>query len=291
LIPASEARSVAIVNHKVGEVSAPDGSDSTLRRLGTILNDASALGEAIARQWRYSPRSEGRPPHSETTCARHIQPMLDGTTLFVAAVFVLAGLTKGVIGLGLPTISMGLLVLVMTPPEAAALLVLPSFLTNLWQMLAGPSLRSVCVRLWPMMLGACLGTWSGAGLMMGPLAMYGSGLLGLALVAYALTGLFAMGVIPAVPYLQAIGLEKDELVQALGLSFTVSTIALAVNLASAGALGVSIAGAALSTLAMACVGMWIGQSVRLSLRPATFRRCFFVGLLMLGAYLAGRSVF
>ena len=100
-----------------------------------------------------------------------------------------------------------------------------------------------------------------------------------------------MFVIPAVPYLQAIGLEKEELVQALGLSFTVSTIALALNLASAGALGVSIAGAALGALAMACVGMWIGQSVRLSLRPETFRRVFFVGLLLLGAYLAARSVF
>ena len=246
--------------------------------------------------------------------------MLDGTTVFVAAVFVLAGLTKGVIGMGLPTISMGLLALVMTPLEAAALLMLPSFLTNLWQMLAGPSLKAVSTRLWPMMLGACFGTWSGAGLMMGPVAMYGSGLLGLALVAYALTGLVATGlptisraqerwlgpaagaitgvitaatgvfVIPAVPYLQAIGLEKEELVQALGLSFTVSTIALALNLASAGALGVSIAGAAVGALAMACAGMWIGQSVRLSLRPETFRRVFFVGLLLLGAYLAARSV-
>ena len=247
--------------------------------------------------------------------------MLDGTTVFVAAVFVLAGLTKGVIGLGLPTVSMGLLAVVMSPPEAAALLVLPSFLTNLWQMLAGPSLRVVIAGLWPMLLGVCLGTWSGAGLMTGPLAAYGSGLLGLALVAYALTGLVATGlptisrrqerwlgpaagaitgvitaatgvfVIPAVPYLQAIGLEKEELVQALGLSFTVSTIALALNLASAGALGVSIAGAALGALAMACVGMWIGQSVRLSLRPETFRRVFFVGLLLLGAYLATRSIF
>jgi uncharacterized membrane protein YfcA len=242
--------------------------------------------------------------------------MLDGTIAFVAAVFVLAGFTKGVIGMGLPTISMGLLALVMPPLEAAALLMLPSFLTNLWQMLAGPSLKAVSTRLWPMMLGACLGTWSGAGLMMGPVAMYGSGLLGLALVAYALTGLLAMGlppvrpvqerwlgpavgaisgiisaatgvfVIPAVLYLQAIGLEKEELVQALGLSFTVSTIALALNLVSAGALGVSIAGAAVGALAMACIGMWIGQTVRLSLRPETFRRVFFVGLLLLGLYLA-----
>ncbi len=38
----------------------------------------------------------------------------------------------------------------------------------------------------------------------------------------SVTGVF---VIPSVPYLQAIGLEKEELLQALGLSFTISTLA------------------------------------------------------------------
>src|SRR5580704_11395627 len=69
--------------------------------------------------------------------------MLDGNLLFIGAVFLLAGLIKGVIGLGLPTVSMGLLAIVMPPLQAAAILVLPSFLTNVWQMLAGPSLPTV----------------------------------------------------------------------------------------------------------------------------------------------------
>jgi uncharacterized protein len=245
--------------------------------------------------------------------------ILDWTSLFVAAVFALAGLVKGVIGLGLPTVSMGLLALAMSPPEAAALLVLPSLLTNLWQAIAGPSLRRIAVRLWPTMLGVCLGTWAGSGLMTGAHARYGAGLLGLALVLYALTGLTSrrlrisrthewwMGpaagaptgvigaatgvfVIPAVLYMQAIGLEKEELVQALGLSFTISTLALAFNLASAGALNVGVAGPALLALAMACAGMWVGQLLRRALQPATFRRWFFVGLLLLGLYLAARTV-
>lgn len=55
--------------------------------------------------------------------------MLDERVAFIAGVFVLAGLVKGVIGLGLPTISMGLLALAMPPLQAAAILVLPSFLT------------------------------------------------------------------------------------------------------------------------------------------------------------------
>jgi uncharacterized protein len=74
--------------------------------------------------------------------------MLDPTFIFVSAVFVLAGFVKGVIGLGLPTIGMGLLAIVMPPVEAAAILILPSFVTNVWQMVSGPSL-GIVVRLPP----------------------------------------------------------------------------------------------------------------------------------------------
>jgi len=48
-----------------------------------------------------------------------------------------------VTGLGLPTISMGLLAIVMPPTEAAAILILPSFITIVWQMLAGPASGTV----------------------------------------------------------------------------------------------------------------------------------------------------
>jgi uncharacterized membrane protein YfcA len=84
--------------------------------------------------------------------------MPDGTLIFIAAVFAVAGFVKGVIGLGLPTISMGLLAIVMPPIEAAAILILPSLLTNVWQMVAGPSLWAVVRRLWPTMLAVCVGT-------------------------------------------------------------------------------------------------------------------------------------
>jgi uncharacterized membrane protein YfcA len=103
----------------------------------------------------------------------------------------------------------------------------------------------------------------------------------------AATGVF---VIPAAPYLQAIGLEKDDLVQALGLSFTVSTVALAVNLTLAGTFNLSLAAPSIGTLAMAMVGMWLGQAMRERLSPATFRRWFFIALLVLGLYLVARAV-
>jgi uncharacterized protein len=240
--------------------------------------------------------------------------MPDAKVIFIGAVFVLAGVVKGVTGLGLPTVSMGLLAVVMTPLQAAALVVLPTFLTNIWQLLAGPSLKPIILRLWPMMAAICLGTLAGAGLMTGSYAHYGALFLGVTLVVYALTALASLHIkvakahepwlgpvvgavtgfiaaatgvfmIPSVPYLQAIGLDKEDFVQALGLTFTVSTIALSVNLALAGALRIALAGPTLGVLAMAALGMWAGQELRLRLSPQTFRRWFLIGLALLGIYL------
>jgi hypothetical protein len=245
---------------------------------------------------------------------------MSGETLaFVGAVFVLAGLVKGVIGLGLPTIAMGLLALVLTPLEAAAVLVLPSFVTNVWQVVAGPSLSATVVRFWPMMLGVAAGTWAGSGLMSGASSRLGAGLLGVALVVYAASGLAAwrmkvartsepvlgplvgaatgvvtaatgVFVIPAVPYLQAVGLEKDDLVQALGFFFLVSTVALGAVVAANGGLNVTVAAPAFVALAAALGGMGIGQAIRGRIAPDAFRRCFFLGLLALGLFLLVRAL-
>jgi len=67
--------------------------------------------------------------------------MHDSTTavLIITFTFLLAGVVKGVIGMGLPTVAMGLLALVMPPVQAVVLLVVPSFVTNGWQLVAGPS--------------------------------------------------------------------------------------------------------------------------------------------------------
>jgi uncharacterized membrane protein YfcA len=237
-------------------------------------------------------------------------------TVAIAAIFVLAGFVKGTLGLGLPSISMGLMAVIMSPGQAAALVVVPSLVTNFWQMVAGPQFWPLVRRLGGLLVAACIGTWLGAGWLTGPYARYGAIVLGLLLIVYAvfslaevrvsvprdkevwlgplaglisglLTAATGVFVIPAIFYMQGIGLEKEELVQALGLSFTVSTIALSFNLIAAGVLNFSLAGNAVVALAAAVAGMWIGQVVRLRLDQATFRRWFFIGLLLLGIYLSG----
>jgi uncharacterized protein len=237
----------------------------------------------------------------------------------IFAVFVLAGLVKGVVGLGLPTVAVGLLGIVMAPREAAALLVVPSLVTNVWQLLAGGAFMPLVRRLWTMLAAVVAGT-VGAGWLLPAGAHAGAeAALGVALLLYALAGLAAfvprvparaerlasplvglatgivttatgVFVIPAVPYLQGLRLERDALVQALGLCFTVSTVARAASLLLAGEYSPGAAGTSVYALVPALVGMGIGQWIRGRIRAQTFRRCFFVGLLGLGLHLVLRPL-
>ena len=238
---------------------------------------------------------------------------------WITGTFLLAGLVKGVIGLGLPTVAMGLLGLVMPPAYAAALLIVPSLVTNVWQLLAGPRFGALSRRLWGMMLGIIAGTLAGSGLITGTAAPAAAAALGGALALYAVVGLAKLRlrvppaaerwagpvigaatglvtgatgvfVIPAVPYLGSLGLERDDLVQALGLSFTASTLALAAGLAWHGALPLQAAGASLLALVPALAGMALGGWLRVRVRPEMFRLCFFVGLLVLGSELVWRRL-
>jgi uncharacterized membrane protein YfcA len=235
-------------------------------------------------------------------------------SLLVLATFFLAGTVKGVIGLGLPTVSMGLLGLAMAPTQAAALLVVPSMLTNLWQLAAGGNLRPLLVRLWPMLLAVIAGTALGAQWLGMSRTNWVGHALGGALLLYALFGLLAptlrvrashepwlgplcglltgivtagtgIFVIPAVPYLQALGLGRDELIQALGLSFTVSTLALAGGLLWHQQLGGTELSASVLVLLPTLLGMLAGQWLRQRISPVLFKRIFFIGLALLGGHL------
>ena len=244
--------------------------------------------------------------------------MFDLHTISFLLIFIAAGLVKGVTGMGLPTVAMGLLGLLMPPQAAAALLVLPSLLTNLWQLLAGPALAQIVRRLWLMMTGIIIGTLAGSSLLIGLNPRWSALALGAALIVYAgyalcspvfqvsgrvekwlsplmgwltgvITGATGVFVIPAVPWLQALGFRRDELVQALGLSFTLSTLALAAGLALHD--GWHDDAWLLSALALlpALLGMWLGQRIRSRLSPQRFRQGFLLFLLALGIELIARG--
>ena len=246
----------------------------------------------------------------------HPEPLL----YFIAAVFLLAGFVKGVVGLGLPTVSMGLLAVTMAPSHALAIVIVPAVVTNIWQTFVGSYLRDILRRLWPLLIGTALGIWLNRGSLTGSYAHYVPIALGVLLVIYAIIGLskfaFAVAprnekwvggivglitgmisaatgvqVIPSMPFLQAIGMEKDEMIQALGVFFTVATVMLSVNLTTSGLLTASTA--LPGAIAMACsfAGMFIGQAVRTRMPADAFRRWFLIAMIFLGVYLAGAAIY
>ena len=74
----------------------------------------------------------------------------------VVATFLLAGLVKGVVGMGLPPVAIGIMALAMPPAQAAALVLVPAFVTNIWQMAPGRNLILIVRRLWPLLVCICI---------------------------------------------------------------------------------------------------------------------------------------
>lgn len=240
--------------------------------------------------------------------------MLDPFNLAVIfSTFLLAGTVKGIIGLGLPTISLAVLTVIFDLATAMALLIIPSLLTNVWQALQGNNLLPLCRRLGLFLCLAFAFVWLGAiALTRVDLSLL-SALLGVLLIAYAivgfrglnisigpkqqmwagpllgaingiLTGMTGSFVVPGVMYLQAIGLPRDMLIQAMGLLFTLSTIALALALGGQNLIGFELGLLSALGVIPALVGMVIGQGLRQRISEPRFRRMFFVVLFALGAY-------
>lgn len=238
--------------------------------------------------------------------------------LLIALSLFCGGCVKGVFGMGLPTVALGLLSLSMPPVEAATLIVIPTVATNAWQFIVGPARVAVTTRFALLLIGVVIGTALAVGFLTGPHTALVSLALGGVLIVYAVVGLlsarlhvstraerwasplvgFGTGVVngatgvsvmPLVPYLNSIGLQREALIQAMGLVFMVAMLALAACLAWTGHFAIGSAGASALALLPVFVGMLAGQFVRLRLHADAYRKWFFIGLIVLGAYSVVRA--
>ena len=247
--------------------------------------------------------------------------MLDIIIIFtVLGTFLLAGAVKGIIGLGLPTISLAMLTLTIGLPNAMALILMPSLITNLWQAMVGGNGRVILRRIWLFLLMASAFVWLGASALTRIDLEMLSALLGVLIVIYSLvslagwrfkittkqetwlgplvgsvngilTGMTGAFVVPGVFYLQTIGLARDRLIQAMGMLFTVSTLALGVSLQANNLLTIELGQMSLAATLPAIVGMAIGQRIRKKLPEQLFRQIFFISLLILGGYIFFKAVY
>ncbi|MEM7061418.1 MAG: sulfite exporter TauE/SafE family protein [Pseudomonadota bacterium] len=236
--------------------------------------------------------------------------------VIVVATFLLAGLVKGVIGMGLPTVALGVLAVATDLSIAMALMIAPSLVTNLMQAITGGHLRAILRDHWLFLLSALACIWVG-GLALNRVDLgLLSGVLGLSLVIYAaagllgvrlaisprplaalpfgalngvLTGMTGSFIVPSVMYLQASGLGRDALVQAMGVVFLASTVMLAIVLRQNTFLTDELGITSLAAILPAVAGMYLGQLVRHQLSETMFRRIFLLSTLALGGYLTVRA--
>ena len=231
----------------------------------------------------------------------------------VGGTFLLAGFVKGVIGLGLPTVSLAILAAITDLTNAMALMIVPSVLTNALQSVLGGNLRDILQRLWPFMLMAGVTVWIGTAILVGVDLAFLTMLLGALLMIYSLVSLkgvnFLLPVhheswigagagalsgiltgmtgasVPGVLFLQSLGLNREQLIQAMGMLFTVSTVALWAALGRNDLFSMQQGVLSAYAVAPAFIGMLLGWRLRLALSQRVFRRVFFMAILALGAYL------
>ena len=237
----------------------------------------------------------------------------------VLLAFFLGGIVKGVVGFGLPVVALAMIATTLGLKEAIALIVVPAITINIYQGAVGGAFKAIVRRIWPLLVTACAFTWAGVGVLAGANPLLVSGLLGLLLGIYAVYGLtrpqlsppmawqpwlspvvgalsgIAYGLtgslmVPGVIYLQALGFDRNTLVQALGLTFFLMTSALGLSLAGHDLMPAELA--ALSALALlpAMLGMAFGQRFRHLISEEAFRKLFFYALLCAGIYMVVRAL-
>lgn len=241
------------------------------------------------------------------------------TLALAAAVFLLAGLIKGIAGAGLPTVALALLALFIDIKVAIALLVVPALITNIWQGLTGGAFGPIAKRLAPMLAASVIGIWIGVTILSVGDAKVLAGILGIVLFFYAgyslttpqiappspraeswlgppvgfvtgiLFGFTGSFLVPGVLYMQALGLKRDHFVQAMGIAFSFSSLVLWIFLAGNGLFSISLGVASTLVCVPAILGMVLGQRLRSGMSEAKFRRYFFVTLLGLSLYIVARA--
>ena len=232
---------------------------------------------------------------------------------FGLAVFLIAGVVKGLVGMGLPTIVIALTTLVLPLTEAIALIALPTIFSNVWQAAVGGNFRGILRRQWPLIVPLMIVLYGTMWLVgqKGPnwaflvlaavLVLYSTlGLFRIRLHIHAdlerplgpvigvisgfVTGVVGVPVVPLMPYLQGLDIKPSELVQTLGVVLCATSLTLTASLLNFGLLDGSRALVSAGAVVPAMAGMYVGQHIRRKLSIEQFRLAVFWALLLTGLY-------
>jgi len=231
--------------------------------------------------------------------------------LFVATVYLATGVVKGVIGMGLPLITLPLLAPAIGPITAMALLTLPAILTNLWQAVTSGHFREALRRFWVCYLFAMVGIAIGVAFLTRMPRDAVTVILGAIVVLASLNQLFPLRITvpPALErklmaplglisgllggvsmmfgplvalYLVTIRLSKDEFVGVIGLFYFLSAVPFTVGLIIGGRFGMPELTGSVAATILVIAGMALGQVIRKFVPQEIFRRTILILLILIG---------
>lgn len=257
----------------------------------------------------FNPAPKGRPAIPDTEIL-----------LLIAAAFLVGGVVKGTVGIGLPTVSLALMISFMPLRDAVAVMAIPAVAANFAQGVQGGAFWALLRQHWALFVGAFAGIW------IGTMALYGIdqhiliGALGVLLCGYTawslatvpirvphsaipwlgpltgvstgiVTGATGNLALPLMIYLTGLHLPKNRLVQLTGMVAVALTGGLALAASGKAQYGGPLLPISLAALVPSFAGMWVGQRLRHRLSEERFRRWMLVFLFLLGLNLIRKGVF
>lgn len=244
-------------------------------------------------------------------------PITAETITLVAATYFLAGIVKGVTGLGVPIIGVAFTAPVIGIQAAVALVLGPSVLTNVWQALVGGNFFKILRRIWPLLVTSCVGIWFGSGILAAADGQLLLLFLGILLIVYSLIALIrarlpspgrhevwltpTLGVpagiiygmtgsymMPGTLYIQSLAMPRDMFVQALGIAFVIVSLMLSGAMLQRAILTPELVVMTIGAVIPCAIGMLVGQRLRHYLTEEQFTRVVLVVILLTGIYMIGR---
>ncbi|WP_218141168.1 sulfite exporter TauE/SafE family protein [Citreimonas salinaria] len=235
-------------------------------------------------------------------------------------VFLAAGTVKGIVGIGLPAMAVGVMSQFVDARTSIALVMFPMITSNAWQVFRGGRIALtmktykwfvvvLAVGVWPVTAFAAAVNESimqGAlgiiilvfvvvnGLsLVPPLPMRHDTLCQIAAAATAAVfgGLSAVWAPPILIYLASRGIDKDEFMRASGLLILVGSIPLCVGYAQQGLLTGSLSLASALMIVPSIVGFTVGELLRRRVSPEGFRIVLLTVFAALGLNLLRRTFF
>ncbi len=240
------------------------------------------------------------------------------TTLTIVLAFMLAGVSKGVIGFGLPLISIPIIATILPVPVAIALTAAPILFSNLFQTLQGGRQGAVLRRFWPFVVAMIIGVLFGAQILTRADQSTVSVIVGSFLLLFVTTqfmslrpnismeaerrlnpvigavsgllgGVSSMFGPIAITYLVSLKLPKDEFISTIGLFYFVGILPLYATLVITGV----IAQNEIIASVLACIplyaGLFFGTWLRRHISQRLFQRVLLVAMVFVSLNLIRRG--